>query len=124
MCYVIPILSPFLFIQSLYASFFKIHRIFYLLVICTDDTHGTNSYDFNLITVVVVDEFGEGYPVAWCLCNRVDMYVLIDFLMAIKEKVHPIRPHWVMTDDAEQYFNAWIAVFGMGPKKTSLYVAH
>ena len=45
------------------------------------------------------------------------MYVLIDFLMAIKEEVHPIRPHWVITHDAEQYFNAWIAVFGMGPKK-------
>ena len=29
-------------------------------------THGTNSYDFNLVTVLVVDEFGEGYPIAWC----------------------------------------------------------
>lgn len=25
-------------------------------IICMDDTHGTNSYDFNLITVLVVDE--------------------------------------------------------------------
>ena len=74
-------------------------------VICMD---GTNSYDFNLITVVVVDEFGEGCPVGWCLCNRVDMYILIDFLMVVKENVGSIQPCWVMTDDAEQYFSAWV----------------
>ena len=51
---------------------------------------------------------------AWCLCNRVDMYILIDFLMAVKENVESIKLHRVMT---EQYFSAWVAVFGMGPKK-------
>ena len=40
-----------------------------------------------------------------------------DFLMAVKQNVHSIKPHWVMTDDAEQYFSEWVAVFGMGPKK-------
>ena len=44
-------------------------------IVCMDDTHGTNSYDFSLITVLVVDEFGEGCPVAWCLCNRTDKYI-------------------------------------------------
>ena len=62
----------------------------------------TNSYDFSLITVLVVDEFGEGCPVAWCLCNRTDKYILINFLMAVKQNVHSIKPHWVMTNDAEQ----------------------
>ena len=33
-------------------------------VICIDDTHGTNSYDFYLTTILAVDEFGEGYPTA------------------------------------------------------------
>ena len=47
-------------------------------IICVDDTHGTNSYHFSLITILVVDEFGEGYPVAWCLCNRTDLYILTD----------------------------------------------
>jgi hypothetical protein len=45
-------------------------------IVCMDDTHGTNSYHFSLITVLVVDEFGEGCPVAWCLT---DLYILIDF---------------------------------------------
>ena len=33
-------------------------------IICIDDTHGTNSYDFYLTTVLTVDEFDEGYPTA------------------------------------------------------------
>ena len=86
-------------------------------IICMDDTQGTNTYDFNLITALVVDEFGEGYPVAWCLCNRTAQYILIDFLMAVRQNVGQITPHWVMTDDAEQYFKASVAVFGLGPQK-------
>ena len=31
------------------------------MCVCTDATHGTNMYDFNLITVLVVDEFGEEF---------------------------------------------------------------
>ena len=37
-----------------------------------DSTHGTNAYDFNLMTVLVVDGFGEGIPVAWAVANRED----------------------------------------------------
>ena len=33
--------------------------------LCIDSAHGTNSYNFTLVTaVLVVDEFGEGYLVA------------------------------------------------------------
>ena len=35
-----------------------------------DTTHGTNMYDFNLLTLMVMDEFGEGLPVLWAICNR------------------------------------------------------
>ena len=52
--------------------------------ICLDSTHGTYIYDFYLTTIVVVDEYGEGIPVAWCLSNRIDMLVLSEFLKALK----------------------------------------
>ena len=29
-------------------------------VICIDSTHKTNAYDFKLVTLLVVDEYGEG----------------------------------------------------------------
>ena len=41
-------------------------------IICMDATHGTNVYDFQLITVLVVDSLGEGIPVAWAISNSED----------------------------------------------------
>jgi len=32
-------------------------------LVCVDATHGTNHYDFKLVTVIVLDELG-GVPVA------------------------------------------------------------
>ena len=40
--------------------------------ICIDTTHGTTGYDFLLTSVVVIDEYGEGFPIAWCLSNNED----------------------------------------------------
>ena len=33
-------------------------------VVCVAATHGTNAYHFKLVTLLVVDEYGEGFPVA------------------------------------------------------------
>lgn len=37
--------------------------------ICVEATHGTNAYKLNFTTIVVIDEFGEGFPVAICISN-------------------------------------------------------
>ena len=81
-------------------------------ILCMDSTHGTNSYDFQLVTIIVVDEYGEGYPVAWCLSNREDQFALENFLKPIRKRIGSITPAWFMSDDAEQYHNAWRSVFG------------
>lgn len=86
-------------------------------VICIDATHGTNGYDFQLVTILVVDEFGEGYPVGWCLSNRTDLTLLLIFFKEIKQRIGGIVPKWVMSDDADQFFSAWVGVFGVGPQK-------
>lgn len=56
-------------------------------VVCIDDTHGTNSYDFHLTTVLAVNEFEEGYPTAWCLSNRTDYGVMCDFFKAVQKNI-------------------------------------
>jgi hypothetical protein len=40
--------------------------------VCLDGTHRTNSCDFQLYTLMTVDEFGSGCPVAFCFSNRAD----------------------------------------------------
>ena len=48
-------------------------------VVCVDAAHGTNANDFKLVALPVVDEGGEGFPVAWCTTNKEDRVVLIGF---------------------------------------------
>ena len=48
--------------------------------VCIDGTHGTNAYGFTLSTIMVVDEFGSGFPVAWCLSNDEDTTFMSIFL--------------------------------------------
>ena len=80
-------------------------------IVCVDATHGTNIYDFFLITILTMDEFGEGVPVGWMISNREDAMDLFTFFTAIKKACGNIAPQWFMSDDAEQYFNAWKGVF-------------
>ena len=80
--------------------------------ICADTTHGTNHYDFNLLTLLVVDEYGEGIPVGWMISNREDTLVIVEFLKSIKSRVGNLKAEYFMSDDAEQFFNAWQGFLG------------
>ncbi|KAJ8978145.1 hypothetical protein NQ317_016847 [Molorchus minor] len=39
-------------------------------VICIDGTHGLNHYEFELTTIMVIDEFGQGFPTAFMFSNK------------------------------------------------------
>ena len=80
-------------------------------VVCVDATHGTSIYTFFLVTMLTMDEYGEGIPVAWMLSNREDAMALHTFFTSIKTACGDIEAAWFMSDDAEQYFNAWKGVF-------------
>ena len=99
-------------------------RQFGSLTMCIDTTHGTNMYDFNLLTLLVLDEYNEGVPVAWMISNRQDSLILVEFFKAVKEKTGDISPQWFMSDDAEQFFTAWRAVFGDNQTKKLLCTWH
>jgi len=59
--------------------------------ICIDGTHGTNAYDIQLYSIVTVDEFGLGCPVAFCLSNRSDEVIFQLYFNTIKHKVGVIN---------------------------------
>lgn len=80
-------------------------------VVCVDATHGRNGYDFQLITIMVIDELGEGFPAAWCLSNREDKIALTNLFAAVKQNTGDIESHWFMSDDADQYYSSWIHIF-------------
>ena len=73
----------------------------------------TNAYEFKLITLLVVDEYGEGFTVAWCIANREDRVLLIEFFTSIRTKCGMVRPQWFMSDMADQYHH--VSVFDDSP---------
>ena len=89
-------------------------------IVCLDTTHGTTMYDFLLITAIIVDEYGEGVPIAWALSNREDKGVLVHFMKSVKTRVGSLSPTIIMSDCAEQYY---VAVFGRYTKKIVVYLA-
>ena len=92
--------------------------------VCIDSTHGTNAYDFTLTSILVIDDYGGGLPVGWMISNREDKHMLIQFFTALKQRGGYIKPQWFMTDDAEQYYNAWKEVFGEGSTRKVLCAWH
>lgn len=80
--------------------------------VCIDSTHGTNAYDFLLVTLLVIDEFGEGFPVVWCITNHEDFTSLCIMFTQLKANCGTISASWLMSDMAQQFYNAWIAVMG------------
>jgi len=78
--------------------------------ICVDVSHGTNGYDFYLLSVLVVDEFGEGFPCAWLISNREDESVLTEFFKFLHVRTGDLTPPWLMSDDAEPYYQSWTSV--------------
>ena len=93
-------------------------------VVCVDSTYGTNAYYFSLITLMVIDEFGEGIPVAWAISNKEETKTLTLFFAAIKAASGPLNPKWFMSDDADQFYNAWKAAFGVEGCSKLLCVWH
>ena len=79
--------------------------------VCMDATYKVTDYDFNLITLMVLDKFQKGIPVTWAVSNREDKSTLVCILESLKTKIGTIKPQWFMSDMAPQFFNAWKEVF-------------
>ena len=78
-----------------------------------DSTHGTNEYNFQLTTLLVIDDHGEGFPAAFCYSNTVTESSTYAFLSVCRETaVMDLSDVILMTDDTEVYANAWTCVMG------------
>uniref|UniRef100_A0A0A9VWY5 Putative zinc finger transcription factor protein 17 n=1 Tax=Lygus hesperus TaxID=30085 RepID=A0A0A9VWY5_LYGHE len=84
-------------------------------VICLDSTHGTNGFRYKLTTLLVLDEFRQGFPCAFLITDRNDHEGVEVFLNRIKEKVGTLNCRVLMTDMAQVFYNSWKAVMGDCP---------
>ena len=58
------------------------------------------------------------------IANKENKQMLVTFFRAVQHKVGNISPQWFMTDNAEQYYNAWKEVFSEGTTKKILCAWH
>lgn len=80
--------------------------------VCVDGTHGLNAYNFQLYTILIVDEYGNGYPVAFCFSNRSDTDTYRHYFQCIKNTIGTIKAFIFMSDDEPAFYNAWCSVMG------------
>ena len=80
-------------------------------IVCMDFTHGLNEYNFDMATLLVVDDKREGFPSAFIISNRHDSVLLTIALNAIKNREVNISPKTFMSDDDNTFYNAWRSVF-------------
>ncbi|XP_049276153.1 uncharacterized protein LOC119406737 [Rhipicephalus sanguineus] len=85
--------------------------------ICIDGTHGTTGFDFQLVTLLCVDEFGVGFPVAFCITNKVDQKAMETFFKSVRQKHGEVTARVFMSDDAPSFYNAWQAIMGNVEKR-------
>jgi len=78
--------------------------------ICIDGTHSLNGYNFQLYSLVVVDEYGNGYPVAFCFSNKSDTALFKHYFQGIKNAIGNITAAVFMSDDELAFYNAWCTV--------------
>ena len=88
--------------------------------VCCDSTHGTNAYDFSLTTVLVIDESGQGFPVAWCLSSHEDFTTMTISFNQIKKNCGIVKS--VFFD--ERYGNAWVVVMEDPRPRKLVYTWH
>ncbi|XP_054287917.1 uncharacterized protein LOC129003643 [Macrosteles quadrilineatus] len=86
-------------------------------VICIDATHGLNQYDFELVTLLTLDEMHQGFPCAFLFSNRTDEVALELFYRLVKNKVGEVQPSVFMSDMAESFYNGWVSVMNKPSKR-------
>ena len=71
-----------------------------------------------IYTILVLDDYQEGIPVAFVISNCEDKTVLVHSLESIKLKCNSFQSClWFMSDMAPQFFNAWKEVFDVTSTK-------
>ncbi|KAJ8929624.1 hypothetical protein NQ314_017666, partial [Rhamnusium bicolor] len=87
---------------------------FCLIIMTVDGTHGLNNYDFELTTLMVVDNSNEGFPGAFMFTNRKDTLIHQIFFEVIESKVgNKISPNTFMSDITGVFYQAWSSVMGV-----------
>ena len=104
------------FFSTFFQHFFVHFRLFvtifsFLLNVFEKETCVWWAYDFQLITVMVVDDYDEGNPCGLAHLKPRIWKFSETFFTSIRERCGEVKTNVFMSDDANAYYNAWAAAF-------------
>jgi hypothetical protein len=80
-----------------------------LKMICADATHNIGP-KLKLTTLMTVNEYFEGEPLAFCICESESTERMMEFFGAIRDNIgRPIKTATFVSDDSNTFFNAWVS---------------
>lgn len=85
-------------------------------ILCVDATHGLTKYGYQLLSLMVKDDTGRGYPVGHLITSNLDATILTAFFKEIKERNPLLNVTTVMSDDDKATRSAFRAAFGENVK--------
>ena len=73
--------------------------------LCVDGSHGVTGYDYFLLTILVLDRYGQGFPCAWAISSRENGYVWFLVGRALRKESQDAKPEVLMSDDTNSAWN-------------------
>lgn len=86
-------------------------------IVYIDGTHGLYAYDFELVTLLFVDDFGSGFPCCYMFTNLKDTKIYSIMFSTIKDKAGTIRLNTFITDIVETFYSARENTMGSDPNR-------
>ncbi|XP_063217057.1 uncharacterized protein LOC134527942 [Bacillus rossius redtenbacheri] len=75
-----------------------------------DSTHQPDTSNFELTVLMVVDNYGESFPVACMFSNRKDVVLFEKFFRCLKSRVGVVRCRTFLSDVIPKFYNTWTRV--------------
>ncbi|XP_073979586.1 uncharacterized protein [Rhodnius prolixus] len=79
-------------------------------LICVDGTHSLGSVDYQLFTLLVINEMRQCFPCSFLVTSRSDETALYIFFTVLRESLRslkPIKPNVFMSDIEDAFYDAW-----------------
>ncbi|XP_042909538.1 uncharacterized protein [Parasteatoda tepidariorum] len=85
-------------------------------VVCLDSLYRRKGGRFYLTVLLVMDEFDNAFPGAFCISNKVDKGIIEQFLMSIKESTGNLSFKHFMSDNESFFYESWMSVMEDEPR--------
>ncbi|XP_054719732.1 uncharacterized protein LOC129229449 [Uloborus diversus] len=76
-------------------------------IVCVDSLYRKKGGRFYLTVMFIMDEMDLAFPVAFCISNKVDKMVLIQFFASISQQTGSLECQYFMSDSESCYYEAW-----------------